>query len=403
MQDIPSSSPSPASVRSHRFRVAKSLAGPVKLGQGIVFADQCPFDCVNSFDRQPPDEAATAINVLTFVRSRKIACQWTLKGATVKGPKRTSEVFSSNRRVTSTLGDKFLHSRLGPAMKKVKIVYWNPRRRRTHRGPLASPWGRVNNFGDLLGPILVDRLLAERGLKGASALKPARLLTVGSILQLARPGDVVWGTGVNGKWLDKDLSGSRLDIRAVRGPLTRSVLTTNGFFVPETYGDPALLIGRFWERQQLASGWPRTDVLVVPNLHDQGTYAGSSSVMSPTRPLWEVVGRIAASDFVAGSSLHAIVLAESLGIPARLIMPRVEPMFKYQDYYLGSGREMFAAAETIAEAVRLGGELPPKWDPKALLSAFPEDLWRSNPSDVPRIPRKTALGVSTGQDSVGQR
>jgi pyruvyltransferase len=86
---------------------------------------------------------------------------------------------------------------------------------------------------------------------------------------------------------------------------------------------------------------------------------------------------IAASDFVTGSSLHAIVIAESLGIPARLITSGAEPAFKYDDYFQGSGRAGFEPAGSVKEALALGGEPPISWDSGTLLGAFPADLWEA--------------------------
>jgi pyruvyltransferase len=233
----------------------------------------------------------------------------------------------------------------------------------------------VNNFGDLLGPLIVQRIRATQGLGRPARDGQVRLLTAGSIMRMARPGDVIWGTGVNGKSIGAQYSGLELDIRAVRGPLTRDVLERNGHRVPRVFGDPGLLVGSLWTPQELAAGWSSPDVVVVPNLHDLRTVPPLSNMIDPRRGVREVLGRIAASHFVVGSSLHAIVVAESLGIPARLVSSTFEPDFKYRDYYAGTGRAGFTAAATVTEAIRMGGELPPVWDRDALLDAFPSDLW----------------------------
>lgn len=99
----------------------------------------------------------------------------------------------------------------------------------------------VNNFGDLLGPLIVSRLMAQLGLD-PEAVRPARLLTVGSVLHWAQDGDVIWGSGVNGNIPGGQHIARILDIRAVRGPRTRAFLAGRGFTVPEVYGDPALLL-----------------------------------------------------------------------------------------------------------------------------------------------------------------
>ncbi|MBU1802255.1 MAG: polysaccharide pyruvyl transferase family protein, partial [Actinobacteria bacterium] len=99
------------------------------------------------------------------------------------------------------------------------------------------------------------------------------------------------------------------------------------------------------------------------------------NVIDPRAGVREVLGRIAASKFVAASSLHGIVVAESFGIPARLVASQVEPPFKYQDYYLGTGRSDVAVASSLDEAIALGGASLPAWSPDELLRAFPYDLW----------------------------
>ncbi len=100
-------------------------------------------------------------------------------------------------------------------------------------------------------------------------------------------------------------------------------------------------------------------------------------MLDPRSPLDHCLRRIAQSELVVGSSLHALVVAESLDIPARLIRSRVEHELKYADYYLGTGRYDFRPADSIAEAIAAGGEPKPEWTPTALLKAFPYDLWRS--------------------------
>lgn len=259
----------------------------------------------------------------------------------------------------------------------VEVVAWNPRRPMApgRLGRLLPGGRRMNNFGDLLGPVIVEKMLAAAGQEASNA--PARrLLTVGSILRLARQGDTVWGSGVNGKSLDGTYEFTRLDVRAVRGPLTAEFLRRRGIYVPEVYGDPALLVGHCWSRAELAAGRHHRKLVVIPNFNDFPSFEQHGhDVVNPRSPLFDVLGAIAASDFVVGSSLHAIVVAESLGIPARLISSQAEPIFKYRDYYLGSGRTDCLPARDVNQALEMGGETPPSWDAEALRAAFPYDLW----------------------------
>lgn len=257
----------------------------------------------------------------------------------------------------------------------VTVVHFNPQRR-SRPGLLGMLTKRVplNNFGDLAGPRIVARIVQDLGLVEPSTSK--RLASVGSIMKLTQPGDTVWGTGINGKSMG--LGGSPgLDVRAVRGPLTRELLLQSGARVPAVYGDPALLWARFWPKKSYTSApsGQRDRITIVPNFHDYSKYASDPRVVNPCDDIETVITRIANSDFVCGSSLHGIVFAESFGIPARLVISEEEHPFKYNDYFAGTGRPTYGVARSPEEAMDMGGERPIDIDLDALLEAFPADLW----------------------------
>lgn len=281
--------------------------------------------------------------------------------------------------MASKLSTRAPDSRKGTRV--VEVVHWNPVRHRRSgllgRFTASHP---VNNFGDLLGPLIVRELVERSGLRFDGAGQGRRLLAVGSILHFAQPGDVVWGTGVNGKKLDLERSYAGLDVRAVRGPITADFLRGHGIHVPDIYGDPGLLVGSLWTRDELRGDRPVVPVSVVPNFHDLRAHradpTGRAQVISPQLPVLEVLARIAASEYVVGSSLHGVIVAESLGIPARFVRSSVEPEIKYRDYYEGTGRSRFTQAASVEDALAMGPGEPPRWDPGPLLEAFPLDLWR---------------------------
>jgi pyruvyltransferase len=129
-------------------------------------------------------------------------------------------------------------------MASIELFNWNPRTPlfggRVGRRLLLGP--RVNNFGDLLGPLIAEGVRAQLGLSHRQPVRSTRLFTVGSVIHYAVDGDVIWGSGVNGHWLSAEYH-KQLDIRALRGPLSRRFLLKRGVVdVPEVYGDPALLL-----------------------------------------------------------------------------------------------------------------------------------------------------------------
>lgn len=244
--------------------------------------------------------------------------------------------------------------------------------------PLIDRWKRraIPNFGDEIGPIIVRALLAERRLPAPEESRvDGRLISVGSVFHFARPGDHVWGTGINAKRQSDFVKPSDVHIHAVRGPRTADELERLGFDVPRVYGDPALLLRKIPEVGRLVSSEKRRRVALIPNFNDLGSYRGHPDLVSPLQDPISVARIIAESEFVVGSSLHAMVFADALGVPSRLIASANEHPFKYEDYYLGSGREPQTAASSLEDALRMGPVDQVDFDPEPLLAAFPEALF----------------------------
>jgi pyruvyltransferase len=260
----------------------------------------------------------------------------------------------------------------------VDVRYWNPRLHTVARFLNYGP--HRNNFGDVLGPVIVERILAKR-VGEPRRMRRRNLLAVGSILHFARNNDVVWGTGRNGKISDHWHRFRNLDVRAVRGPLTAEFLQSKDIEVPTVYGDPALLVPLLFPELK---GRPKTRaVSVVPNLHDIAIVPDKLQqlVVLPTASWRECLFAIAESAYVVSSSLHGIVIADALGIPSRLVRsPGEVNSYKYDDYFLGTGRSPEEAASSFSVALNEGpvsADLYDSWSPERLLAAFPSDLWRS--------------------------
>lgn len=256
----------------------------------------------------------------------------------------------------------------------VPVVHWNPRE---HTFARLVPWGRRrNNFGDLLGPEIVQRLVPG---DVRSSRSSRRLLAVGSILHFARDSDVIWGTGRNGKISENWHRFSTLDVRAVRGPLTADFLRKRGVAVPEVFGDPGLLVPVLFP--SLLGRDKRREVLILPNLHDVVSVPDKLRhlMVEPMAPWFSVLEAIAESEYVVGSSLHGKIIADALGIPAQLIRGQeTESTFKYDDYFAGVGHTSSRFASNYAEALRWSPEaldVRAYWNPDDLLDAFPADLW----------------------------
>ena len=240
------------------------------------------------------------------------------------------------------------------------------------------PKNGEENFGDHLSSAIVTSLAASREyFLDEIVPRPRRLLAIGSILQYATAGDVVWGTGWNGNTPRESHSFPSLDVRAVRGPLTGDLLRSRGIEVPAIYGDPALLT-----RALLGERFKVTEIdpepLLIPHFTDLSAFnEEGGNIVSPYEPWQVVIQRIVNSRLVISSSLHGLVVADAYSVPCiYLRLSEHESFFKFEDYVLGSSRGGLSVATSMRQAYRLS-PIPAGTPDLALLRrAFPWDLWK---------------------------
>ena len=189
-----------------------------------------------------------------------------------------------------------------------------------------------------------------------------RLLGAGSIAHRALPGDIIWGSGF--KEVPLKLSQDEketLEVRAVRGPLTADYLARNGVDVSNVahFFDPGALIGELFPSQiaECRKQVKRpTGILLIPHYKDtvrfMNCFAGRGyRIKSVDCDLFEMIQAIVASELVMSSSLHGVILAEAVGVPALLMTPPAsEPFTKYQDYYSGTLRHNFPVVDDPKDA-----------------------------------------------------
>lgn len=217
--------------------------------------------------------------------------------------------------------------------------------------------------------------------------KTKHLYAIGSIL-MGYQNAVVWGSGF-GYMRPKSLLYSidnkihklrhSLDVRAVRGSITREILLSMGYECPEIYGDPAILLPLFFPKERTHEQKyvviPHYSKLLSPEYKDRENALGSFK-----KDWKEFVDCILQSDFVISSSLHGIIIAEAYGIPAVMLHDTPsQDITKYKDWYYSTNRDTFPIADSVEDALNMTPNPPDKSTlkmmQKNLLDTFPKDLW----------------------------
>lgn len=241
-------------------------------------------------------------------------------------------------------------------------------------GPERKP-----NVGDLLSKVTFGYLMKYKGIESFKARRTTRITFIGSVIQFLTADAVVYGSGFLFEYVAEQFAKKKLklDVRAVRGPLTRAKLEEIGYTVPEIYGDPAILLPVFYS-PLIAEH--KKDFLVIPHWKTVDKYIKMGyPVLSPLTDDWKnFINEIASARLIISSSLHGVIIAEAYGVPA-ILLDEVEKgnLFKYEDYFLSTGRKEFTKVKTVEEGLNVPvPSLPDLERMKAdLLNAFPADLF----------------------------
>lgn len=210
-------------------------------------------------------------------------------------------------------------------------------------------WARLGlrNWGDDLNPWLFEKLTGKTAAYCAHK-DISRLLMAGSILQCSGPLDICWGSG----FITQD-SARGIRIRAAlacRGKLTARLLEENGSEPPEVFGDPGFLCADYVPPAPAKN----SKIGIIPHYADQRhaevlAKELKARLIPVSLGIEEFVRAVSEVEIIASSSLHGLICAESLEIPATWI--RISDNitggnFKFQDYVSGTGRE-FAGLEPL--------------------------------------------------------
>lgn len=284
-----------------------------------------------------------------------------------------------NLAVKSVLGDgvkKLLVKVLFPW--RNNFILFNISNRAQNNRVNIDYWDESNNLGDTLSPIIVEYMLKQQGLSLTQNVSGKKhLYAVGSVLTAGIQDATVWGSGVLNAKLSYRLEKRKLDVRAVRGPVTRAILMDYGYDVPEVYGDPAIIMPEIYKAVPLKNrkkyGLITHKDYILNEKYEENEIARLNIC---TDGYESFLDQLVSVDVVISSSLHGIILAEAYGVPAILLKPQVD-IVKYYDYYYSTGRINFPMADSIEQAMLIVPVELPKLDTikEKLKLSFPYDIY----------------------------
>lgn len=237
------------------------------------------------------------------------------------------------------------------------------------------------NFGDALSPYIVEKVTG----------KPPRLvarnkgvLAIGSIIKFASKTTNVWGSGT--ARADDELDPAA-KYNAVRGPLTRQMVLRSGGACPEVFGDPGLLLPRFYTPKPAEK---RINVGLIRHLQDRNQVIKLDGVHEISiirvghREIEEFVDEICACDLILSSTLHGIITAQAYGVPVRWCKFSANATaipgdgIKFEDYFRSVGMPIqtpldLSAVKVIDESLAqdIDRTVDLQFDADALIEAFP--------------------------------
>lgn len=203
------------------------------------------------------------------------------------------------------------------------------------------------NFGDELSPIIINKLYGTNVPTTNLMSYPKKFLAVGSVLHLGNTNDIIWGTGI--RTYEHEYNFKNLRVYGVRGLFTRKFLLDRKINVPEIYGDPALLYSQIFDiNKQEAYEY---EIGFVPHYTQYEDYLkllknnikySNIHIINPTNNYKSVISDISKSKYIISSSLHGLIISDSLNIPNIMLYEKNlnEGKLKFQDYYSSQNRDL---------------------------------------------------------------
>lgn len=176
------------------------------------------------------------------------------------------------------------------------------------------------NFGDLLSRYLVEKISNKKVISikhpksGLQNRFFKNYLVIGSIITAASNKSIIWGSGI----IKKNENIRKAKFVAVRGPKTRERILELGYECPKIYGDPAILLPKYFNKNVSK----KHKIGIIPHYVD---YDEVSEVVEDenikiinilTNNVEKTIVEILECEFIISSSLHGVIVSQAYNIPA---------------------------------------------------------------------------------------
>jgi len=175
----------------------------------------------------------------------------------------------------------------------------------------------THNFGDSINKELVRLISGQVPIIVNNSFSNPKnetiYMCVGSILGWSTSSTVVWGSGL----IKPQKIQPPKQILAVRGKLTRNELIKQGIKTPEIYGDPCLLLPRYYnpkldKKYKVSIILHHVDKILMPKLMKKFPNAHFIDIQQEE---YKFLDEIIQSEYIISSALHGCIMAYAYNVP----------------------------------------------------------------------------------------
>lgn len=193
-----------------------------------------------------------------------------------------------------------------------------------------------NNWGDELNFNFLQTVMNKKFIKSNEG---RNYIFIGSVLndRFVNEESIVWGAGI--KNVNEKLTHKPQKVYAVRGPLTRDFLISNGIDCPEIYGDPALLLPLYYKpnvKKKYKIGIiPHWESLNHPLLNVFKDMENVTVINLHSYDKWtDIIDKMCECEYITSESLHGLIVAEAYNIPNLWIKIKLNNQdVKFHDFF----------------------------------------------------------------------